>query len=255
VNGSADSRASGWWGNPVAEFAWPLEVARLLASPVYRGAGVPQGDGSTVLVIPGFASSDASARLLRRWLARIGYSVRCSRTVVNLDCSDRLFDHLGRRLVSISAETGQQLSLVGHSRGGQLARALAARYPERVSRVIVLGSGLNDPYAISIPLNAVVSTVRRYHHTVTDRGGRRGCLTRECRCSYNSSFTAEFPKVVQLTSIRAARDGVVRREACIVAGATNIEVDTTHTGLAFNPEAYRAIALALAAGRDGQPRT
>jgi hypothetical protein len=37
------------------------------------------------------------------------------------------------------------------------------------------------------------------------------------------------------------------KRACIVAGATNVEVDCTHTGLIFSPDAYRAIAVSLAA--------
>jgi triacylglycerol lipase len=244
-----------WWGNPVAEFGWPAELMKLVVSPVFRGAGLPAGDGSPVLVLPGFASSDASAAVLRTWLKRIGYAPYASSTTLNVDCSNRILERLERRLLAIALRSDQAVALIGHSRGGQLARALAVTNPGNVSRVIVLGSGLNDPFAISVPLAAAVSVVRGYHQKVTDRRSKHGCLTRRCRCRYNESFQASWPESLPLTSIRAARDGVVRQDACVVAGATNVEVDTTHTGLAFSPEAYRAIAIALADRGNDHPST
>ena len=44
-----------WWGRPLAEVRWQAELARLLVDPVYRGEGVPRGDG-----MPGAADARAS---------------------------------------------------------------------------------------------------------------------------------------------------------------------------------------------------
>ena len=51
---------------------------------------------------------------------------------------------------------------------------------------------------------------------------------------------------MRLTSIHSEADGVVRWRSCVVPYADNVRVDGTHVGLAFNAEAYRAIAAALA---------
>ena len=42
-----------WWGAHVREFRWQAELARLLADPVWRGVGVPRGDGSPGPAHPG----------------------------------------------------------------------------------------------------------------------------------------------------------------------------------------------------------
>lgn len=49
-----------WRGAHLRESRWALEAARLVADPVWRGVGVPRGDSSPVLLIPG--SSPATPR-------------------------------------------------------------------------------------------------------------------------------------------------------------------------------------------------
>src|SRR5215208_6005647 len=65
-----------WWGRHVHELRWQAELARLLVDPIYRGVGVPRGDGSPVLLIPGFLVGDESLGVLAAWLKRIGYQPR-----------------------------------------------------------------------------------------------------------------------------------------------------------------------------------
>jgi triacylglycerol lipase len=243
---SSSGPPSHWWGAPLRECLWPADLTRLLTSPVYQGAGVPAGNGSPVLVVPGFATGDLLTAPMRSWLRRIGYEPYASHTVANLDCSDRLLDHLERRLETIARGSGRAVSLVGLSRGGQLSRALAVRRPGRIERVVVMGSGLNDPFAIAMPAAAAVSLTRGYHQRVTDRRHGRGCLTSTCACGYGVCSRSPFPESIELISIIAARDGIVWRDACRIPGATNVEVDAAHVGLAFHPDAYRALGVALA---------
>ncbi len=35
-----------FWGHPITEYRWQLEVLELLADPVWRGNDVPCGDGA-----------------------------------------------------------------------------------------------------------------------------------------------------------------------------------------------------------------
>ena len=198
-----------WWGRHVRELRWQAELGRLLVDPVYRGVGIPHGDGSPVLLIPGFLAGDESLRVLGGWLERIGYEPRRSGIHVNVDCSDRALNRLEARLQVIAGETGRKAVLIGHSRGAHFAKALACRRPELVSRAISLGAGLDTPFDISVPTKAAVAAVGAVHRRTTDRGGRQGCLTDTCRCRFAQDYAAPFPPGVPLTSIYSREDGVV----------------------------------------------
>jgi hypothetical protein len=63
---------SRWWGRHVAEVRWQAELARLLVDPVFRGEGVPHGNGMPALLIPGFMAGDTSLGVMQGWLGRIG---------------------------------------------------------------------------------------------------------------------------------------------------------------------------------------
>ena len=240
-----------WWGRPVAEFRWQAELARLTVDPVYRGRGVTRGDGAPALLIPGFLAGDASLNVMREWLGRMGYEARPSGIAVNVDCSDRTLDRLDARLDRLHAKTGRRVALIGHSRGGHFAKALAHRHPDRVSAVVSMGAGLDRPFDISIPTKAAVAAFREIYSATTDRVARNGCFTDTCRCRYAADYAGDFPAAVPLTSIYSRGDGVVRWEACVVPYASNVEVQGSHVGLAFNRKAYRALATALA---DAHPR-
>ena len=244
----APSTPRQWWGRHLAETRWLVELARLQVNPVYSGRGVPRGDGRAVVLIPGFLAGDPSLAVLADWLKRIGYDPQRSGIAVNVSCSDRALDRLERRVERLVQRSGRPVALVGHSRGGHFAKALAHRRPEHVSAVVTMGTGLDTPFDISIPTRAAVAAVRWVHERTTDRTARNGCLTETCRCRFTRDFCADFPATVPLTSIYSRGDGVVWWEACTVPYARNIEVRGSHVGLAFNAQAYRAIAEALAEG-------
>lgn len=242
-----------WWGRPLAEVRWQAELARLLVDPIYRGEGVPRGHGEPVLLMPGFLAGDESLRVLRGWLRRIGYDPRPSGIVSNVDCSDRAVDRLDARLQDIHRQTGRRVALLGHSRGGHFAKALAHRRPERVSAVISMGGGLDTPFDISIPTKTAVAAFRELYARTSDRVARNGCFTDTCRCAYARDYVAPFPESIPLTSIFSKEDGVVWWEACVVPYARCVEVTGSHIGLACNRKAYREVALALAAAAHHRP--
>ncbi len=238
-----------WWGRPFAEVRWQAELARLLVDPIYLGRGLPRGDGTPVLLIPGFLAGEQSLSVMQGWLQRLGYDARGSGILANVDCSDRAVDRLERILLRLSVGTGRRVALVGHSRGGHFAKALAVRHPDRVHSVITMGSALDTPFDISLPTKAAVALTRRVLGAL-DRGtAARGCLTDTCNCPFARDFTAAFPAEVPLTSVWSRGDGVVWWEACRASYATNVEVTGSHVGLAFNRKAYRAVATALADAR------
>ncbi len=246
--GAAEKVERHWWGDHLAEMRWQAELARLLVDPIYRGRGVPRGDGSPVVLVPGFLAGDQSLSVLRGWLRRMGYDARSAGIQFNVDCSDRAVDRLDARLERIHAETGRRVALIGHSRGGHFVKALASRRPERVSAVISMGAGLDTPFDVSLPTKAGIATFRALHARTSDRIARRGCFTDECTCAYARDYAAAFPDGVPLTSLYSRGDGVVWWEACVVPYARNVEVSGSHIGLAFNRKTYAEIAKALAEG-------
>jgi pimeloyl-ACP methyl ester carboxylesterase len=237
----------GWWGRPAAETRSMLELARLLVDPVFVGqSGLPRGDGRPVVLLPGFLAGDQTLAVMAGWLRRLGYAPYACGFVANVDCSDRAVERVEGHIDALHRRHGRRVAVVGHSRGGHFARAMGARAPDRVSHAISLGADLQGLVGVSVPTLAAVAAVRR-GLGLTGRKREERCFTAECTCSFAQDFGRAFPSDrVRLTSIYSKQDGVVRWEGCVVSEADCVEVTGSHVGLAFNREAYRAIAEALA---------
>ncbi len=57
-------------------------------------AAAPRGDGHGVLVLPGFLATDTSTGVLRRFLRRLGYSVRGWEIGRNVGPTERVLDQI-----------------------------------------------------------------------------------------------------------------------------------------------------------------
>lgn len=239
-----------WWGDHLREAGWQLQLARLLRDPVLRGEGVPHGDGRAVVLIPGFGAGDYTLALLRGFLGRIGYDARGAGMRANGDCMDRALDRFEERVEQLHAESGRRVALVGHSRGGHFAKALARRRPDWISHAISMGAGLDEPLAVSTPIKAMALGVAALHRR-RDPQLPPGCMIGECGCRAFADYEAPFPLEVPLTSIFTPKDGCLVRGCCEVPYARLVEVGGGHVGLAFEPRVYAAIAEALAAPERG----
>ena len=122
------------------ESRFGLELAELRRSPVFRGHGVPDGDGRAVMLIPGFLAGDGSLATMTHWLRQNGYHTRRAGIRANVGCSEEACARLEARLEGFAEHTGQKVSIVGQSRGGIFARALAVRRPDLVEGIVTLGS-------------------------------------------------------------------------------------------------------------------
>ena len=235
-----------WWGRPLAETRWILELSRLLIDPVFAGRDVLRGDGRPVILMPGFLAGDQTLVVMAAWLHRIGYRPHVCDFIVNVSCSDRAVERVERRIESVARQHSSRVALIGHSRGGHYARTLAARRPDLVSHAISMGSDLHGMLGCSTPTLSAVSGVRAILRS-TGRARSPACLTDACRCPFMTDFQAPFPSDrVHLTSIYSRGDGVVLWQRQIVPYANCVEVTGSHVGLAFNRKSYRAIADALA---------
>ena len=126
---------------PSGARAWPgWKPPRCSRSSVWRGGGVPQGDGRPVLLIPGFMAGDGSLATMTRWLRENGYRTRRAGIRANVGCSEDYLQRLEQRLEELAAQSGQRVAIIGQSRGGIFARVLAVRRPDLVSGVVTLGA-------------------------------------------------------------------------------------------------------------------
>ena len=216
------------------------EMSALLPDPVFRGRGLPRGDGRPVLLIPGFLSGDWSLTVLSNWLGRIGYQPHLSGILFNVQDSERLLAGLRHRLVQIESAAGSRVSLVGHSRGGLLAKVLSQRRPQSVEQVITLGAPLADTTDLAVVTRHAVGVVKTANEIAY---GRR--LSAEGRFAHD----LRLPPAVPTTSIYTRSDDVVNFRSCLRPDIPAISVWGSHNGLLVNPEVYRLLGRLLARPR------
>jgi len=227
------------------ESRFPRELAALQRDPVFRGRDVPHGHGPALL-IPGFMAGDASLQTMTGWMRRLGYRTSRAGIRLNTDCSSAALQRLETRLETLVERYEQPAVIVGQSRGGTFARALAARHPDLVSGIVTLGSPLIDQLAVH-PL--VMLNVR-----VMSKLGAAGlpglftpdCFDGECCAELRDSLEEPFPSEVGFVSIYSRSDGIVDWHSCLDPAAEHVEVASSHCGMSVNADVYRVTARALA---------
>jgi pimeloyl-ACP methyl ester carboxylesterase len=218
----------------INEALTPLQFSLLLLqAPALSLA--PRGSGP-VLVWPGFGAGNSSTAALRAYLSYLGYQVEGWSEGNNDGDVLRLLVRLKTHLES-RADPGP-VTLVGWSLGGYLAREVARDCPERVSRVITLGSPVVGGPKYTAVANAFA---------------QRGVSMDEIERLVDERYGV--PLNVPVTAIYSKLDGVVAWEACIDDRSPNVEhveIASSHVGLGFSPQAYRIIATRLAAQADAR---
>jgi pimeloyl-ACP methyl ester carboxylesterase len=214
----------------LAESRAIVEVGLGLATaPLMRLA--PRGDGHAVLVLPGFMASDRSTAHLREVLQRLGYAAHGWELGRNLGVVPNLRQALRTRLASLHDESAQKVSLVGWSLGGVLARDLALAMPEKVRRVVTLGSPFSG--------DLTASNVNALYNTVTPNRER-------VRPDASTLARLAGDLGVPATAIYSRTDGIVNWRTCLLTPnhhAENIEIlGASHLALGFNPAAVWAVA-------------
>src|SRR5207244_11307809 len=116
-----------------------IDWLSLRISAVYLGIGIPHGDNSAVLIIPGFMGSDQYLGDMYSWLGRIGYQPYLSGIGRNADCPAVLTMRLRETIDRASEESGGKVHLGAHSLGVVIARGPATRWPHRVASVPPMG--------------------------------------------------------------------------------------------------------------------
>jgi pimeloyl-ACP methyl ester carboxylesterase len=238
----------GWAARAAAESRFAGEVVDFERSIACRSQ-VRTPVARQVLVIPGFGFGDAATTPMQLALRKAGFTVVRSHILANIRCSDRAVDRLADVAREAMARDGRRLQVVGHSRGGMLARGLGARHPELVSTAVSLGAPLNDEFAFYEIPKPMVGVLRLVHQRDPQLRERK-CVTAECTCPYMRAVHAPFPQDVELVSYYTTSDGIVDWRACVVPGAENVEVPGSHLGMGLRPQTVDLVVRRLVASAE-----
>jgi triacylglycerol lipase len=236
--------------SPWTEALFAAEILFLHATPIYYGFGVPRGDGSGVVIIPGFLGTDLYLMELHAWLQRIGYRSYFSGIGINAECPNLLVQrHLNETIERARAETGRKVHLIGHSLGGVIARSVAGQRPRDIASVITLASPFRGTATSRTVLHAADAIRQRI---LLEHGPSvlPNCYTGSCTCSFVDSLKRSIPVSMCETAIYTRDDGIVDWRFCMTGNReVDFEVPGTHIGMAFNPSAYAIVAERLARSR------
>lgn len=220
-----------------------LEIgSAALLGPVLKT--LPEGDGHTIMTIPGFMGADGSTSQLRRFLNNRGYNaipwpLGRNASEARSQHIDDFLEHRSETEDVIAAHveqeflsSGRKITLIGWSLGGLYAVALAHRFPQWVRQVITLGTPFGDPRGTA--LYAVMGRMN-------DHEPDEAALTRWVEHTYSGGELC-----VPVLSLHSESDGIVGAGIARCQGdpryVTNLAVMASHVGFPFNPLVFAVIA-------------
>lgn len=216
---------------------WAREwrTALLPARAVLRApalARVPRGDGSPVVLVPGWRAPEASMAPVGLYLRALGHDVHGWGLGVNEGFPERDVEHVVARVTGLQERTGRRVALVGWSLGGLIARETARRLPDSVRHVVTYGTPVVGGPTWTL--------------------GARAYGARECRriADLNAELDRTDPIRVPVTAVWTRRDAVVDWPACldrVSPRVRHVEVGSTHLGLGLDPDVLEVVGRSLAA--------
>jgi pimeloyl-ACP methyl ester carboxylesterase len=235
----------------IREMLTMVDLGALMADPSFYGFGIPHGDGRLVAVLPGLLGNDLYLQPLRQWLRNTGYSPVRSTLEFNAGCLQRLREQVHNEIMRRMEDNQCPIVLVGHSRGGILAWALASQLQEKVSHLVLLGSPVAS-FQASVTSGtslAPAGPVGRMLMRISDELREMldpDCSYPNCGCQLVSDVMGRLSPRTAALSIHGRQDLVVREAAQITNDGENLYVNASHIGLVYNPEVYRTVGRFLA---------
>jgi triacylglycerol lipase len=239
-------------GNAVASPAAPIwgelryggELASLLARTALRPPR-RRADAPPVLLVPGFMAGDASLAMMRRWLRRRGHPVAVSGILANVDCAERTVGRLESQLKRLAADSERRVVLIGQSRGGALARALAVRDPHSACALVMLGSPVRDSLAVSAPVLRTVRWMARLGDLGLPGVLSTTCGLGDCCEDFRGQLSAPLAAWIDAFAVYSRSDAIVDWRACLDPHAEDVEIDSSHCGMSVHPAVYGLLERVL----------
>ncbi|WP_370942326.1 alpha/beta fold hydrolase [Amycolatopsis sp. cg5] len=216
-----------------------IERHPLWRTPPLDMAGLP------VLLVGGMGSTPMLLSSLQQLLQRLNCRVRVAPVRFGIGCGEATAQAVEDSLTGLVEYTSAPAVVIAHSRGGQFARAVAARRPELLRGLITLGSPLTRMLAVH-PLLWVHVTALGAAGAIGVPGLLRpGCLWGTCCAPLRADLTGPFPDAVPFLSIYSRRDRIVDWRSCLDPAARHHEIVTSHGGLIWDPVSLTAIVEEL----------
>ena len=212
-----------------------IEASQLMLQFPLLRLQAKKGRGEPVIVLPGFMADDSSTAVLRYFLNSIGYKSVGWGLGVNRKPMLSLLPQLQSLLDEMVAKHGQKVRLVGWSRGGILSRELARDTPEKVARVITIGSPVKGGTGAS----SIGPMVQR---TTGLSSAAMSALLRDRQ---------QADIKVPVRAIYSKLDGVVNWQACIDHRSPDVEhheILGSHVGMGTNVDVFRLLPRLLKDG-------
>jgi triacylglycerol lipase len=244
------TRDDGPIGVMMRELTLWVDFGALLADPVFYGIGVARGDRKLVVIIPGFMGNDFYLMPMLNWLGRMGYTPVRSSLSLSAGCLHRSCEEVKAQIDSHLAREQRSVALIGHSRGGAVAWALAAQMQERVSHLVMLGAGFPgfmrsvESGTHNIRLGGLTQVLLRANK-LSRRVLDPHCEFPSCECPFSDHAERPLSQATSLVSIYGSDDLVIPEAAKMFEGQI-IHVRTAHVGLVYHPEVYRILSRFLA---------
>ncbi len=206
----------------------------ILAEPVRRPFRkleiAPAETPRTIMLLPGFATHPVRMRYLAQNLERAGHIVKRWGMGFNLGPTPENVTFLEDRLTQLHDRYGREVVLVGWSLGGLFARELARRHPEKVAKVITMGSPFSG--------NPRANNAWRIYQFIAGHPVDQPPIEGDTR--------AKPP--VETIAFWSARDGIISpRSACGKDGERDraVALRCNHLGFSYSPECIQAILREL----------
>lgn len=220
------------------------DIPRLLRHPVWQRREA-LGGGQGVLLIPGFGFGDRSLGLTRTWLHDRGFHPIGSRTGVNMGCTTDLVTRIELALERHAEATGRPVIIFGQSRGGWLGRIAATRRPELVRGLVMLGSAVLDPLGGKAKSLQFARFLARLSAAGVPGLVDEDCFTGPCYRNTRGLLLRPLPSAIPAVAVYSRSDEIAPWHLCRDPYAEHVEVHSTHTGMALNPDVYTALESRL----------